>query len=513
MRNARTLKQRLMLSFAAIAALFAATALFLVAVLGSVAGNLDDLHERAAAGIEIVHEVEIELGEVETAVTLLTLATEPGLLAEAEERLEGGLEELRDELDELLQIMHSDTDRALWAVADESIQAFEAAVDEHVAHLESGHGQVAVDGLREVVELRGAASDDVGILMEHIEDTADAIYADALAEVALSRSVAILGTILIALLAVGLGWWLAGRVSRQVGDSTAALLRASDDLQAVAVRLQTGALDAAGRSEAASSTGEQVSDHVQSVAAALEELNASVADIAEQAELASKVGAEAASTAGATSETVTALSTSSVEIGEVLELITSIAEQTNLLALNATIEAARAGDAGKGFAVVAGEVKELASQTSQATERIASRVGSIRADSDQAARAITEIREVIDRINHLQTASASAVQEQTATTQEIARSVAEAASGTSEIAEQVSSVATVAASTNREAEAVGAIAGHLAELSSSLQRLVRGSSGPSPRGPVASGDLPPDPDPPATQDVPGSAAERPMVPV
>ncbi len=143
----------------------------------------------------------------------------------------------------------------------------------------------------------------------------------------------------------------------------------------------------------------------------------------------------------ATTGTMNKLGDSSREIGDVVRLITSIAEQTNLLALNATIEAARAGDAGKGFAVVADEVKQLAQETARATEDISKRVETIQEDADQATKAITEIAGVITRINEFQTTIASAVEEQTATTQAINAGVSEAATGSGQIARSISGVA------------------------------------------------------------------------
>jgi methyl-accepting chemotaxis protein len=195
---------------------------------------------------------------------------------------------------------------------------------------------------------------------------------------------------------------------------------------------------------AASAASEQVSLSVQSVAAAVEEMNASIAEIARRAVESTGVADEAVHAAEQTAVTVAQLGTSSAEISQVIGVITSIAEQTNLLALNATIEAARAGEAGKGFAVVAGEVKELAKQTATATEEVSARIAAIQSDATSTVVAIEGIRSVIARVNDLQSTIASAVEEQTATTSEIARSVGAAARGTSQIAVRISSVAQTA---------------------------------------------------------------------
>jgi methyl-accepting chemotaxis protein len=130
-----------------------------------------------------------------------------------------------------------------------------------------------------------------------------------------------------------------------------------------------------------------------------------------------------------TNHTVTKLGDSSTEIGQVIEVITSIAQQTNLLALNATIEAARAGEAGKGFAVVANEVKELAKETAKATEDISRKIEGIQTDTKGAVEAIASIMSVIAEVNNISSTIATAVEEQNATTNEMARNLSEAARG------------------------------------------------------------------------------------
>jgi methyl-accepting chemotaxis protein len=166
------------------------------------------------------------------------------------------------------------------------------------------------------------------------------------------------------------------------------------------------------------------------------------------------------------------LGESSAEIGNVIKVITSIAEQTNLLALNATIEAARAGDAGKGFAVVASEVKDLAQETARATEDISRRVEAIQADTTGAVTAIEGISAVIARISDFQTTIASAVEEQTATTAEMNRSVSEAAGGTGEIARNIVGVAEAARLTSQGVTETQQATTEMAPMSTELSALV-----------------------------------------
>jgi methyl-accepting chemotaxis protein len=169
---------------------------------------------------------------------------------------------------------------------------------------------------------------------------------------------------------------------------------------------------------------------------------------------------------------VARLGESSEEIGQVVNLITAIAEQTNLLALNATIEAARAGESGRGFAVVAAEVKELARQTSRATRDISQRIEAVRTETRDAVTGIAEISQIITRINDFQNTIASAVEQQTATTNEVNRNVGSAATGTSEIAQNIAGVADAAASTTRGVAEAHRSATELARMSGQLRELV-----------------------------------------
>ena len=173
-----------------------------------------------------------------------------------------------------------------------------------------------------------------------------------------------------------------------------------------------------------------------------------------------------------TNTTVSRLGASSREIGDVVKVISSIAEQTNLLALNATIEAARAGEVGKGFAVVAKEVKELAQETARATEDISRRVEAIQADTAGAVDAIGQISAVIAEINDFQMTIASAVEEQTATTNEMNRNVLEAANGSQGIASNVAGIADSAAQSLSGVTDAQREAGELAEMGAQLEEAV-----------------------------------------
>ncbi|WP_010587613.1 methyl-accepting chemotaxis protein [Schlesneria paludicola] len=261
-------------------------------------------------------------------------------------------------------------------------------------------------------------------------------------------------------------------VLRVVAENSSAMAAASEQLSAVSSQMSVNAEETSAQTEAVSAASEQVSRNTETVATGIEQMSASIKEIAKNATDAARVATSAVKVAEATNATIAKLGESSTEIGNVIKVITSIAQQTNLLALNATIEAARAGEAGKGFAVVANEVKELAKETAKATEDISHKIEAIQNDTRGAITAIDEISAVIHQINDISSTIASAVEEQTATTNEISRSVVEASRGTTEIAQNITSVAQAAKTTNEGALNSQCASQELARMAAELQHLV-----------------------------------------
>ncbi|HUM93128.1 MAG TPA: methyl-accepting chemotaxis protein [Candidatus Competibacter sp.] len=258
----------------------------------------------------------------------------------------------------------------------------------------------------------------------------------------------------------------------RIGQTAQTLAGAAEELTVVSQQMGGNAEAASHKAILASSTADQVSANVEAVATATEEMGASIREIALNAAEAAKVVASAVTMAQSANATVRKLGESSAGIGNIIKVITSIAEQTHLLALNATIEAARAGEAGKGFAVVANEVKELAKETAKATEEIGRKIEAIQMDTGSAVDAIGGISTIINQINDIQITIASAVEQQTATTNEIGRSVAEAARGSGEIAQNITNVAQATQSTLGSANDVHNASSEMARMASELQQLV-----------------------------------------
>lgn len=253
--------------------------------------------------------------------------------------------------------------------------------------------------------------------------------------------------------------------STTVGDAAADLAQANSSVAREALETSTQA-------GAVAAVASQVSASTQTAAAGAEQMGASIREIASNAHASADIARGASAVAQAVQTSIAELGESSERIGGVVVAITKIAAQTNLLALNATIEAARAGEAGRGFAVVASEVKDLAGATGQATVEIVDRVEAIRAGAAAAAEAVAEIARIIEAVDGYQVTIASAVEEQTATTVEMARSVGEAASGSGDIASTITGVARAAVTSSEIVDRMGVSVENLQRTSAELDQQV-----------------------------------------
>ena len=263
---------------------------------------------------------------------------------------------------------------------------------------------------------------------------------------------------------------LATRFEQSVGSLVGTLASNVDEVRRRAEAMSQATDEARSEASVVAGSSEQSSTNVQAVSAAAEELAATVTEIGSQMTRAAEMSRQANEEARRGDGRVQALAETAQQIGDVITLIQDIAEQTNLLALNATIEAARAGEAGKGFAVVASEVKSLASQTAKATEEIRAQIEEIQSASRDAVETIKAIAEVVQSLEQMNTAVASAVEEQGATTQEIARNTQEAASGASQVSD---GIAKVSAASERTGEGAAEVLHMCSELAASTDTLER----------------------------------------
>jgi methyl-accepting chemotaxis protein len=346
------------------------------------------------------------------------------------------------------------------------------ARDITLAKLESHRAQAEIERstaqLQENAEREKRAIDELRAKVSSILETVSAV-----ARGELTRDVVVTGEDAIGQMGEELRCFLTDLRANisTIAQNANTLAASSEELTGVSTEMTSNSEETAAQSSVVSAAAEQVSRNVETVATGIEEMSASIKEIAKSAVESARVATNAVRVAEATNNTIGKLGASSAEIGQVIKVITSIAQQTNLLALNATIEAARAGDAGKGFAVVANEVKELAKATAKATEDISHKIEAIQGDTRGAIDAIAEISKVIAQINDISNTIASAVEEQTATTNEISRNVSEASKGTAEIARNIASVAQAAKSTSKGAASGQKAAQDLARMAGELQQL------------------------------------------
>lgn len=257
-----------------------------------------------------------------------------------------------------------------------------------------------------------------------------------------------------------------------IAENAQHVASASEELSSTSQQISANSEETSAQANVVGQSAQQVNSHLQGLSAGAEEMTSTIQSIASNAHEAATVASKAVQTAQAANATVGKLGASSAEIGEVIKVITSIAQQTKLLALNATIEAARAGEAGKGFAVVANEVKELARQTAKATDDISHKIIAIQSDTGGAVEAIGTITSVIHQVNDISGTIATAVEEQSATTNEMTRNVADAAKGSAEITQNIGGVAEAAQGTATSAQESLRAANELAEMATQLRALV-----------------------------------------
>ena len=290
------------------------------------------------------------------------------------------------------------------------------------------------------------------------------------------------------------------KMIHQITGYSEQLTNSSSGLSDLASSMSSGAGDVTIKSESVAAAAEEMSTNMDTVAAtseqaasnintvsiATDEINSSINEIAKNSETGNAITQEAVEKAGSATQKVNELGSAAREISKVTEVISEISAQTNLLALNATIEAARAGEAGKGFAVVAGEIKQLAIQTTEATNDIKKRIESIQNSTSDTALEIEGVTQIIGDINEIVGTIAAAVEEQSATTKEISANMGQASSGLQEVTENVSQsnnvsseiakdIGDVNTSSNEvlsNSELVKTNSGDLKNIATNLQELV-----------------------------------------
>jgi methyl-accepting chemotaxis protein len=258
-----------------------------------------------------------------------------------------------------------------------------------------------------------------------------------------------------------------------VGEAMEMIISSSSELNNSSKAMESAATDTSEQANIINDGANEASINVQTVAAASEELSASINEIGQQIILTNKMVDETTTVTGETVETVNQLKTAGEQISSAVDIIQKIAKQTNLLALNATIEASRAGEAGKGFAVVANEVKNLAKQTAEATEEIRGYVTNIELAIDGTQSSIKNISDRVGEISESNVSVSAAVEEQGAATNEIARNIEQTSAKINEMTSSIAEVSSSAGNVGNVATEVNVAATNLSTQSDKLQTTVK----------------------------------------
>ncbi|GAA3013418.1 methyl-accepting chemotaxis protein [Actinokineospora diospyrosa] len=491
-----------------------------IARMGSMDASADKLYTHGLLPVEQIYEVRVDMESTRRNVLNHALSTTPETLAKYEQALRDDDAAFTEDLDAYAKYT---ADPSLVEQVRSKWAEYQRIRDEQVLPAGRAHDVERVGALRDTLLVPAAkAAEDLVVQMVTREVAAAEQRREQVTDdYQSSRTTIIIVLVVGILLALGVGYYVVRGILgslRKVGTAIAALadkdltghagLRGRDELAVMGRDLDTamgtvretvselagtaialssasvrlsevsgtlsvGSGQAAERAGSAADTAGRVSESVRSMSLGAEEMTASIAEIASSAGKAADVAQQSLEAATDTGSQIAALAQASAEIGQVVKMINDIAGQTNLLALNATIEAARAGDAGKGFAVVAGEVKDLAQETAKATGDISRRVEAIQAGTAGAARSVQQIQDVVGQITDHSTTVASAVEQQSATTAEMSRAIAEAAKGSGELSATFGAVAEVTTATTDSARASQTAADDLSTLATKLNALVR----------------------------------------